>query len=177
MELHTPRLVLREFQAGDFEAVYAYETRAETHRYEQNIVSAASIRETLEQAQRWAHDNPRIYYRLAVTLCPTRQVIGHVSLILNHPQISEWEIGWTIDPDYWRKGYATEAARAVLDMAFRQLQAHRVVAFCHVLNAASVAVMEKLGMQQEGRLRQVRCWNAGWSDEFVYALLESDWRR
>jgi RimJ/RimL family protein N-acetyltransferase len=64
----------------------------------------------------------------------------------------------------------------MLRFAFGELNAHRVVAFCHTDNLASARVMEKLGMARDGRLREVRWLNGHWWDEYVYSILERDWR-
>jgi RimJ/RimL family protein N-acetyltransferase len=65
----------------------------------------------------------------------------------------------------------------MLDFAFGELGVHRVTAFCHVLNRASVRVMEKLSMRRDGRLRETRWWHDSWCDEFVYAILDRDWKK
>lgn len=176
MELRTQHLILREFRESDFEAFHEYESKPETHHYEREVLAEDSIRETLRIIEQWAQEEPRTHYYFAVTICPDQRAVGQISLNLLNVSIREWEIGWTIHFAHWGKGYATEAARAVLHFAFTELDAHRVTAFCHVLNAPSIRVMEKLGMQREGCLRQVRWWNAGWSDEYVYAILECDWQ-
>ena len=62
-----------------------------------------------------------------------------------------------------------------MDWAFREHKVHRIVAFCHVGNPASVRVMEKLDMHQDGRLRETRWLNGRWWDEFVYSKLEKEW--
>ncbi len=176
MELHTPRLVLREFRSSDFDAVHAYETNPETRRYEQvAIASEAETRRYLADSQAWAEEQPRTRYRLAITIQPEDSACGRISLALNWPEIREWEIGWTVDPRFWGCGYATEAATAMLGFAFGALGAHRVVAFCNANNRASARVMEKLGMQQDGYLRETRWWNGAWADEFVYSILDHEW--
>ncbi len=176
MELYTPRLILREFCATDFDAVHAYESNPETQRYEQMVVATEEeTRRYLADAQAWAKEEPRTRYRLAITIRPGDEAHGRISLVLNRPEIREWEIGWTVDPRLWGRGYATEAATAMLGFAFGELGAHRVVAFCNAHNCASAQVMEKLGMQQDGHLRQTRWWNGAWADEFVYSILEGEW--
>lgn len=175
MELRTQRLFLREFRASDFEAVCDYEMQPQTHYYEREVPGEDAIREMLQNIQSWARENPRTRYRFAVTIRPGDRVIGLIALSYQSSDIREWEIGWTIHYQHWGQGYASEAAEAVLDFAFKEAGAHRVVAFCNVLNAASIRVMEKIGMRQDGRLRETRWWNGGWSDEFVYAILERDW--
>jgi ribosomal-protein-alanine N-acetyltransferase len=175
MELHSQRLSLREFRQNDFEAVREFESNPETHRYERAVPEVSATRAYIDRAVAWSRENPRSHYRLAVTLVPEDLVRGRVSLTLNNAEIREWEMGWAVHFRYWGNGYATEAARAVLGFAFGELRAHRVVAFCNALNTASTRVMDKIGMQPEGRLRETRWWNGGWADEFVYAILDRDW--
>lgn len=177
MELATTRLILREFQATDFNALRELEAHPETYRYEGANPTEASIRTHLEKIMASANDNPRIEFRLAITIPPHDVVRGRISLFLLNSSIREWEIGWAVHPQEWGNGYAPEAARRLLDFAFGELGVHRITAFCHVLNKASVRVMEKLSMQRDGRLRETRWWNDGWSDEFVYAILERDWKK
>lgn len=175
MELITPRLILRDFRFDDFESLRAIESRPETYYYEGPNPSPEKTRLQLEKLLAQNNEKPRMYYRLAVTLPPDDQLIGRVSLVLLNDAIREWEIGWAIHPDEWGQGYAPEAARRLMDFAFTELGAHRVTAFCHVLNQASVRVMEKLSMQREGHLRATRWWREAWSDELVHAILEKDW--
>ena len=82
---------------------------------------------------------------------------------------------WRVHYQYWGKGYASEAASGVLAYAFDELHAHRVVTFCNVENKASTRVMEKIGMIQNGRLRETRWWNGVWQDKYVYSILDRDW--
>ncbi len=204
MELITPRLILREFCAADFDAVHAYESNPETQRYEQVVTATEEqTRRYLADAQAWAQEQPRTRYRLAITVRPADAgryrspadagryrspneaaplaqaagaACGRISLALNWPEIREWEVGWTVDPRQWGRGYATEAAQAILGFAFGELGAHRVVAFCNANNRASARVMEKLGMQRDGYLRETRWWNGAWADEFVYSILDHEWQ-
>jgi len=175
MQLQTQHLLLREFTPQDLPAMLEYERRPETHRYEREVPGDEVIQKRLDENLAWAQGEPRTHYRLAVTLPPENLVRGMLALTLNNLEIREWEIGWVLHSDHWGRGFASEAARQGLELAFNQLQAHRVVAFCNVNNNASRRVMEKIGMQFEGRLRQTRWWQAAWCDEFVYAILSQDW--
>ena len=177
MELSTPRLILREYRHGDFDAVRAYESRSETQRYEKvAIPSEEDTRRYLADSRAWAQEEPRTRYRLALTIRPADAVHGRISLLPTFPEIREWEIGWTVDPNCWGRGYATEAALKMLGFAFEKAGAHRVVAFCNANNQASVRVMEKIGMQRDAHLRETLWWNGAWTDEFVYSILEREWQ-
>ena len=88
------------------------------------------------------------------------------------------EIGWVISSGHQGRGYATEAARALMDFAFNKLRCHRVVATCQPENAASWRVMERLGMRREAHFRQaLHQKNGMWWDEYFYALLADEYRQ
>jgi len=170
-----PRLTLREFRESDFALFLELESHPETYRFESTRPDEDSTRTYLELARADALKNPRTRYRFAMTLRPDDEVRGRVTLTLVNKSIREWEIGWAIHSDLWGKGIATEAARRVLEFAFAELHVHRVVAFSHVQNAASLRVMEKLGMRRDGCLRETRPWQDGWADEAVFSILEREW--
>ncbi len=175
MRFLTPRLILREFCETDFDLFCELERHPETYHYETASPNAERTREYLQKAQQDALQPLRTRYRLAVTIQPCDDVRGRVTLALLNDSIREWEIGWAIHPQDWGKGIATEAAKCLLVFAFAELQAHRVVAFSHAENAASLRMMGKRGMQQDGRLRETRLWHDQWSDEVVYSILDHEW--
>ncbi len=176
MQLITPRLRLREFTEGDYAALRDMDSRDAFNTFEREFVSEADTREALHESISTQLEIPRTLFRLAITIPPSNFVKGVIKISSQNSRIREWEVGWAVHPDEWGKGYATEAARKVIDWAFRELNLHRVVAFCHVNNTASVRVMQKLGMQQDGRLRETRRLNGTWWDEFVYAILDKEWK-
>jgi len=175
MELLTSRIVLREFRQSDFDALREYESNPDTYRFEKATPDDMEIMTHLDQVLNWSLEKPRVHYCLALTIQPDDIVRGQITLSLNISEIKEWEIGWRVHYQYWGRGYASEAATRVLAYAFEELHAHRVVAFCNVENKASTRVMEKIGMIQDGRLRETRWWNSAWQDEYVYSILDRDW--
>jgi RimJ/RimL family protein N-acetyltransferase len=85
-------------------------------------------------------------------------------------------IGWLVDPPYAGRGYATEAARALLGICFEDLGVRRVVAGAFAANAASVRVMEKIGMRIETRTRGGSLHrDLGWQDGVEAAILRDEW--
>lgn len=174
MEITTPRLVLRDIVSADEDAILAIFCHPDTQRFEDPGLSefVAYGRVQMMAADQFA--DPRTRYYLVVTLQESGEIIGYVSARLNNKDIREWEMGWTIRSPDWGKGYASEAARALLEWTVANLGAHRVVAFCHAENRASSRVMEKVGMTREGRLRETRKISGEWHDEFVYAILDRE---
>jgi RimJ/RimL family protein N-acetyltransferase len=75
-----------------------------------------------------------------------------------------------------RRGYATEAARAMLTYGFDSLGSHRIWAECNADNAASAHVLEKLGMRREAHFREHDYFKDRWWDTLIYAMLDREWR-
>ena len=86
------------------------------------------------------------------------------------------EIGWAVAEGAKGNGYGTEIGGALLDMAFRRLRLHRAFALCSVDNVASRRIMEKLGMREEGRLREHFRARGRWWSSYVYAVLGDEYR-
>ena len=84
-------------------------------------------------------------------------------------------LGWVVDPDFQGRGYATEAARAVMRFAFDEICAHRVYAQVDPRKAASVALCLRPGMRLEATLIEREIFKGEWGDLAVYAVLEREW--
>jgi RimJ/RimL family protein N-acetyltransferase len=111
----------------------------------------------------------------AVTRRTDSQLIGTVALRDIHYEHAQAELGFWIAVDLWGRGFATEAAGAVVAHAFLALGLNRVCAHHLVRNPASGRVLEKLGMRREGVLRQrVRKWGV-FEDVVILAVLREDW--
>ena len=176
MQLITSRLILRDFLATDFNSLRELEAHPDTYYFEQANPSEETTRVQLEKMMEHQGITPRRYYRLAITIPPKDDVIGRITLAHINEAIREWEFGWAIHPQEWGKGYATEAASRMMEFAFKELGVHRIIAMCHELNKASVRVMERLSMQQEGLLRETRWWHEDWHNELVYSILDHEWK-
>ncbi len=171
LPIKTPRLRVRRFIMDDWPAVHEYTSDATVMTF---IDDGAM---TEEQTRQFVTDNlsdtPRQY---AVDLLAEERLIGHFSFYPWYaPRI--YEIGWVFHPGYHQQGYATEAARALLEYGFETLAVHRIIATCQPQNPASRRVMEKLGMQREAHFRQcIERPDGTWWDEYLYAILEDEWR-
>ncbi len=87
----------------------------------------------------------------------------------------EGEIWYLVRPDRWGRGIATEAARQLLVLGFRELGLHRVWATCLPENPASARVLEKIGMRREGFLVERLKIHGEWKSCFLYAILAREW--
>ena len=85
------------------------------------------------------------------------------------------EIGYTLHPDYWGRGYVPEAARALIDLAFTELNLHKIELSCFGYNVQSQRVAEKLGFTLEARIRDRKDAQGNRCDDLRYGLLKSEW--
>lgn len=176
MELRTERLVLREFADDDWRAVLAYHRDPRYQRfYEMSDPDEEGTRAFVRLFILWQRDQPRSKYQLAITLAETGELIGNVGVRKPTADAEVAEVGYELSPLHWGKGYATEAARALLGWAFRELGLHRAHAHCVSDNVASTHVLEKLGMRREGLLREHQHIKGAWRDVLLYGILASEW--
>lgn len=177
MIVKTLRLLLREFVEQDWRAVYAYQNDPRylefyewEHRSEQEV--KAFVNRFIDQQQAL----PRTKFQLAIVLPNSNRLIGNVGLRKDSVKAYHAELGYELDPREWGNGYATEAATGLLKFAFEQWRVHRVTARVIANNHNSVRLLEKLGMRQEGHLREDEFFKGRYWDTLIYGMLEEEWR-
>jgi [ribosomal protein S5]-alanine N-acetyltransferase len=176
MELHTPRLLLREFVTADWPAVLAYQRDPRyLQYYEWTDRTPGDAQRFVQMFLDQQEERPRRKFQLAVVLKETGQLIGNCGIRKASVEAHEADIGYELSPEHWGHGYATEAARAIVQCGFDELKAHRIWAWCIAANVASAGVLERLGMKLEGRLRDKEHFKGRWWDVLVYSILEDEW--
>ncbi len=135
---------------------------------------------TKENAVLWisAHEEnrrSRISYDFAVTDRESGKLYGAISLMMRVRNSPTAELGYWIGEKYWNRGYATEAARAMIEYAFSELMLHRVFARHYGSNIASGRVMQKAGMKQEGVMRDHLFVNGRYEDSVIYGIVSMDY--
>ncbi len=174
MILRTERLLLREIAEDDWSAVLVYQRHPLFSRfYDWSERNEGEVRAFLQQFLEWQQQEPRSKYAFAVTL--EEEMIGIASLRRPTADSPIAETGYEISPLHWGRGYATEAAGAVLAFGFGELGLHRISAHCVAENLASARVLEKLGMRCEGRLRENEFFKERWWDTLIYGILAQEW--
>jgi RimJ/RimL family protein N-acetyltransferase len=98
-------------------------------------------------------EQPRRKFQLAAVLKAGGQLIGNCGIRWQAAGAHEADIGYELAPAHWGHGYATEAARAIVQFGFAGLKVHRIWAWC-MQKTASARVLERLGLKLEGRLRE-----------------------
>jgi len=174
LRITTDRLHLRPFVPADAPAVQslandkaiASTTLSIPHPY------------TGEMAREWIHSLPEKYaaeelINFAITHRKEAYLVGAIGLQLQL-QHARAELGYWIGKPYWNRGYCTEAALAVVRFGFEELNLHRIYAMFFKQNATSERVLQKVGMEYEGVLRQHVKKNGRSEDVVLYGIVRSD---
>jgi RimJ/RimL family protein N-acetyltransferase len=176
-ELESARLVLRRFQPADLAAFVTYRSYPEVARYQSwdAPYPAAEGERMITELLGQHPDTPGQWFQYAVALRSTHELIGDCAARTDGDDPRLAEIGFTLAPAHQGYGYATEAARTLLGYLFGARAKHRVTACCDARNAASAAVLERLGMRREGHLRESTWAKGEWTDDLLYAILDREW--
>ncbi len=172
--LRTARLTVREFVQSDLRAVFAYSSDPRVTRYlffgPRDEDSTAEYLEGLLASQR---ERPRTRFELAVEEIESGRVIGACDLSFIERNVVD--LGYMLGIESWGKGYATEIALALVDAAFFDLRADRVISTVDVNNGASIRVLEKIGMRWEAVFRKHRRAKNRWWDCHLFVLPREVW--
>jgi RimJ/RimL family protein N-acetyltransferase len=202
IKIETPRLTLRDFVMDDWVSSHVYACDPEVVRF--MVWGPNSKQDTqnfVRQLLEWQQEPQRKVFDFAVIAKSDGQLIGSCGFHITHTvsEGSSQSVGLATAGDYnvdpyshtrdqnaavgycfgkaaWGKGYATEAATAVIKFGFEQLSLHKIFATCDVENKGSARVLEKSGMKREGHLIEDIKVKGRWRDSYLYSILKQDWK-
>jgi len=176
--IQTKRLILREFKETDWKSVHSYAVDPlVVHYLTWGPNSEEDTKKFIRRTMEYQRSEPRKDFEIAVTLKTEQSLIGSCSISATDLSNQEGVIGYCFHPHFWGQNYATETAMALLEFGFEQFNLHRIFAVCAPENVASMRVLEKIGMQREGYLREHKWTGERWRDSFLYAILDHEWKR
>ena len=174
----TERLKLRPFREDDWEAVHEYATDPEISKFQE--WGPNSVKDTklfVRRCMESTNDPMKDIYFFSIVLLGADLHIGGCVLSVKPEGSGDAIIGYTIGRRHWDRGFATEAACALLTFAFGDLALRRVFAYCDKSNTASWRVMEKVGMRRVFTDQNARYFKGQWRDSLEYAITDSEWRQ
>jgi len=175
--LMTERLALRIMTLDDVDAVHSYQSLEEVTRYE--LFEPRDRATVTDKITKWKDatrlENDGDYIQFAIVLRETDELVGELYFTVKSVENQNAEIGWTIAPPHQRRGYAAEAARRVLSLAFDVMKLHRVSADLDPRNEASVRLCGTLGMRLEAHFVEDLWFKGAWGDTGIYAILDREW--
>ena len=182
LPLTTDRLRLRSYRETDAEAHLPIYSREDVSRFLLQDPWTAKVAET-EIAKRLPRTGLETESRALALVIETAdgldslegsRLVGDIALWLEEGSDEKAEIGWILDPAASGHGFATEAAIAVLNVAFDHYGLHRVFAQMYSRNTASANLARRIGMREEAHLRK-DWWSKGeWTDTLIFGMLASD---
>ncbi len=177
--IETERLVVRNFEANDWKALHDMIVQYEASEYAAYDQQWPTSAEEIQGITEWFASGDHF---LATCLKDTSQFIGFVALNPEGEEGSgEYNIGYIFDANYRGHGYATESCKTMLDRAFGELQASRVVTGTAALNHPSCRLLERLGFRRIGeKMSSFKAAEDGMPIEFlgyIYALSKHEWEK
>ncbi|MGB0893374.1 MAG: GNAT family N-acetyltransferase [Parashewanella sp.] len=153
----TPRLIIREFNLGDIDDVFNFNTNAEVTRYTGDagmVTNRAEAEQVIKNV--WLTEYKKYGYARWATQCKaTGKVIGFCGFKFEtHPSVQAIDMGYRFLPEYWGKGLATEAGLACIEYAKKHLAFDVVLADAVVENIGSNKVLEKLGFEYQSQYQE-----------------------
>lgn len=148
IRLETKRLILRQFEIEDAEAVLRFGSHPEVTLYTGDAGEMQTIDDALDVIRNTWHADYQThgYGRLAIELKESSEVIGFCGLKFL-PEYGQPDLGYRMLPEYWGQGIATEASLAVLQHGREELGLKDIIGMVMISNIASQRVLEKLGFE------------------------------
>lgn len=174
--LETERLVLRVRTVADAVDIFDYASRPEVS-YPAGFPPVQTLEDEvyyLEHILPERNQKENLPAGYGIVVKGTDKIVGSVDFPHRHED-DVLEIGYILHPDYWGRGYVSEAARALIDLAFKELNLHKIELSCFGYNLQSQRVAEKLGFTLEARIRDRKDARGNRCDDLRYGLLRSEW--
>ena len=174
--IETERLVLRVRTVADDEDIHAYASLPEV-AYPAGFPPVKTLEDEiyyLEHILPERNQKENLPAGYGIVVKGADKVIGSVDFPRRHED-DVLELGYTLHPDYWGLGYVPEAARALIDLAFKELNLHKIELSCFGYNLQSQRVAAKLGFTLEARIRDRKDAQGNRCDGLIYGLLRSEW--
>lgn len=174
-KLETNRLILRDMTLNDENAFVAISQDNKYQRfYDESDCKPEKYRELTKLFIEQSRETPRTSYQLAIECKSSGEFIGTVCLrVEKNKQAS---IGCGLSRQSQGSGLIYEAASALVDFGFRELDIHRIYAETISKNLPAIKLCESLGMQKEAHFREHRFFKGEWWDTVVLAKLQVDWQ-
>jgi [ribosomal protein S5]-alanine N-acetyltransferase len=175
LPIQSERIILRRFRLVDIPDLLEFVAHPSVANEVQEMGSSESeIQDYITLQNSFQPFEPHKVFDLGIERITEGKVIGILTTIIKHHRKAE--IGYGLGIAHRGLGYATEAARALINTCFTELGLHRVQAIASSGNLASVRVLERLGMKLEGRLREANLREGKWCDLYYFGMLENEWR-
>ena len=174
--LETERLLLRKFRLNDASAILSIRSDEQVMKYmdtewHKNIPNSENfIAKNLESYEK----KEGIFW--AIVAKENKEFLGDFAFWKIDKKNSRAEIGYTLKPKFWRKGYMKEAIIAIIGFGFNNLQLHSLEANVNPKNNNSSELLKNIGFRKEAYFRENYFYNGTYLDSEIFSLLETDFK-
>ena len=173
--LQTERLLLRGLTPCDLDFVHQHFADPEIAFYLHDEEPIATREEARAIINFYTDPGVKSYNRWVIVNKLENKPIGTCGFHKWQKRHSRVEVGYDLDKLYWNQGFMTEALIEVLKFGFRNMGVNRIEAFVHPDNLASIKILQKLGFQKEGQLREYYFHGGEFYDSLLFSLLRKEW--
>ena len=172
MEIQTQRLLLRDYQESDFERVHLYASLPDFSQYDvwgpnSEDETRFFLKDCIEKSQ----VDHRFEFEFAIVLKESNLLIGGCGIRRDWPRGSVANLGYAVNPDFQKRGYATEATKRLIQFGFEDLGLAVIYATCDTRNTPSFQVMENSNMKRVGEIKEHKKVRGVLRDSFCYEVL------
>jgi ribosomal-protein-alanine N-acetyltransferase len=174
ISLSSARLLIQDLSWDTLEFIHRLHSMPEVQEYA-TLDIPKSISESKNYLEKYINQQanwPRSEYGFCILF--DQKPVGLIGLSDSLNKFRSAELWFKLSPEYWGKGFTTEAASILLEFGFKEILLHRIEAGTATENLASIKVLEKIGMKREGIRRKILPIRGEWKDNFHYAILDED---
>lgn len=177
VEIKTKRLLLRTLRIEDAEAIFRYRADSISNRYQGWVPTTIDdVYEFTKNRVSSTIDLFDTWYQFVIIEMENKKLIGDLGIHFLDLDKKQAEIGITLDKNYHKRGYATEALKETINYLFNQLNKRRIVVSIDPRNTKSIGLIKRLGFRKEAHFKESILINGEWVDDLVYAILKDEWK-
>lgn len=175
IHFESERLIIRLAEPEDAEDIFSYRSDFDENKYQ------GWFPDSVEEVRDYIKNMPKVMdvadvcFQFVIILASENRLIGDMGIIFTNHNNMQAEIGCTLHKEYQRKGYATEALKAMVGFLFETLNKYRIIASIDPRNTPSIQLIERLGFRKEAHFRESYYLRGEWVDDIIYAKLKTEW--
>lgn len=173
--IKTGRLIIRLAEPEDAEGIFSYRSDLVENKYQGWFPASVDEVRTYISHMPETMDIANVCFQFVIILVDENKLIGDMGIIFTNHNNMQAEIGCTLRKYYQKKGYATEALKAMVEFLFGTLDKHRIIASIDPRNTASIRLIERLEFRKEAHFKESYYLRGEWVDDIIYAKLKTEW--
>jgi len=177
MEFSTERLFIRPVCIEDAASIFRYRSDSDTNKYLSLIPQSVEDIAAFIDKTSLEINVPGTWFQFVIIEQASDMLIGDIGIhfLDTDSESRQVEIGYTLDKEFRRKGYATEALKIIIPYLINSLNKHRIIASIDPTNTDSIRLVERLGFRKEAHFVESLFFHGKWVDDVVYAILAKEW--